>query len=208
MALVGKSGSGKSSIINLIERFYNCTEGEILFDGVNIKDLNPQWYKQQIAIVSQEPVLFSTSIKENIIYGLPENSVSQEQLEEACSKANCLKFIQDKDQFPEGFDTLVGERGVKLSGGQKQRVAIARALIRKPKLLLLDEATSALDAESEHLVQQAIDELIKSGKQTVICIAHRLSTIKDADVIAVMQNGEIVERGSHSDLLSQDGIYK
>lgn len=208
MALVGKSGSGKSSIINLIERFYNCTEGEILFDGVNIKDLNPQWYKQQIAIVSQEPVLFSTSIKENIIYGLPEDSISQEQLEEACRKANCLKFIQDKDQFPEGFDTLVGERGVKLSGGQKQRVAIARALIRKPKLLLLDEATSALDAESEHLVQQAIDELIKSGQQTVICIAHRLSTIKDADVIAVMQNGEIVERGSHSDLLSQDGIYK
>lgn len=152
VALVGKSGSGKSSIINLIERFYNVSSGEILFDGANIKDLNPQWYKQQIAIVSQEPVLFSTSIKENIIYGLPEDSVSQEQLEEACRKANCLKFIQDKDQFPEGFDTLVGERGVKLSGGQKQRVAIARALIRKPKLLLLDEATSALDAESEHLV--------------------------------------------------------
>jgi len=107
-------------------------------------------------------------------------------IEEACSKANCLKFIQDKSQFPEGFDTLVGERGVKLSGGQKQRVAIARALIRKPKLLLLDEATSALDAESEHLVQQAIDELIRAGEQTVICIAHRLSTIKDANVICVM----------------------
>lgn len=136
--------------------------------------------------MSQEPVLFSSSIKDNITYGLPADQVSQALIEEACSKANCLKFIQDKSQFPEGFDTLVGERGVKLSGGQKQRVAIARALIRKPKLLLLDEATSALDAESEHLVQQAIDELIRAGEQTVICIAHRLSTIKDANVICVM----------------------
>lgn len=129
-------------------------------------------------------------------------------LEEACKRANCLNFIQDKDQFPEGFDTLVGERGVKLSGGQKQRVAIARALIRKPKLLLLDEATSALDAESEYLVQQAIDELIQSGQQTVICIAHRLSTIKDANMIAVMKDGQIVERGTHSELLFENGVYK
>lgn len=208
VALVGKSGSGKSSIINLIERFYDVSEGEILFDGVNIKELNPQWYKQQIAIVSQEPVLFSTSIRDNIVYGLPEEEVTEEMLEDACRKANCLKFIQDKGQFPQGFDTLVGERGVKLSGGQKQRVAIARALIRKPKLLLLDEATSALDAESEHLVQQAIDELIQSGQQTVICIAHRLSTIKDANVIAVMKDGELVERGTHQELLGQDGVYK
>ena len=168
VALCGQSGCGKSSIISLIERFYDPESGGVFFNGRNIRELEPRWYKQQIAIVQQEPVLFSGSIKENICYGCDFQWKSEEEklalMNEACKDANALQFIQDKSMFPQGYDTIVGERGVKLSGGQKQRVAIARALIRKPKLLLLDEATSALDAESEHAVQQALDNLIKSGK--------------------------------------------
>ena len=168
VALCGQSGCGKSSIISLIERFYDPDSGFVLFNGRDIRELQPKWYKQQIAIVQQEPVLFSGSIKENICYGCDFQGKGEEEkqalMNEACKDANALQFIQDKSMFPQGYDTIVGERGVKLSGGQKQRVAIARALIRKPKLLLLDEATSALDAESEHAVQQALDNLIKSGK--------------------------------------------
>lgn len=212
MALCGTSGCGKSSIISLVERFYDCDEGEILYNGHNIKELEPRWYHQQVAIVQQEPILFSGTIKENILYGLDIEGKSDEELlamiDEATKGANAYNFIHEVDRFPDVYDTVVGERGIKLSGGQKQRIAIARALIRKPKLLLLDEATSALDAESEHQVQQALDELIARGEQTVIVIAHRLSTIRDADEIIVMQHGEVKERGNHAELIAQDGVYK
>jgi ABC-type multidrug transport system fused ATPase/permease subunit len=154
VALCGTSGCGKSSIIAMIERFYDPCEGEVLFNGVNIRDIDPRWYHEQVAIVQQEPVLFSGTIRDNILYGLNLEGVSEEQInanmDEACKSANAYNFIHDADVFPQKYDTVVGERGVKLSGGQKQRIAIARALIRKPKVLLLDEATSALDAESEH----------------------------------------------------------
>ena len=156
--------------------------------------------------------MFSGTIQDNVLYGLRCDDTSEsellEMMDEACKAANAHSFIHDKQQFPLGYMTVVGERGVKLSGGQKQRIAIARALIRKPKVLLLDEATSALDAESEHQVQQALDELIKSGKQTIIVVAHRLSTIRDADEIIVMQHGEVKERGNHEQLLELNGVYK
>ena len=157
VALVGHSGCGKSSIVSLIERFYDPTDGKLLFAGCDLKDLDTRWYHQsQIALVQQEPILFSKSIRENICYGVDFTGLSEEQitdrLREACRQANALAFIEDTELFPLGFETVVGERGIKLSGGQKQRVAIARALIRNPKVILLDEATSALDAESEHQV--------------------------------------------------------
>lgn len=167
VALCGTSGCGKSSIISLIERFYDPVEGEIFFNGKDVKTLDPRWYHNQIAIVQQEPVLFSGTIRENIIYGLDLDDKNDDEIveimDDACHQSNAYEFIHDKDLFPSRYETIVGERGVKLSGGQKQRIAIARALIRKPKLLLLDEATSALDAESEHQVQQALDKLISSG---------------------------------------------
>lgn len=212
IALCGTSGCGKSSIVAMIERFYDPLSGEVLFNGVDIRKLEPFWYHQQIGIVQQEPVLFSGTIKENIIYGWDCKLLSEQEitdrLDEATRMANAYDFIHDTDMFPKGYDTVVGERGVKLSGGQKQRVAIARALIRKPKVLLLDEATSALDAESEHLVQTALDKLIKSGNQTVVIVAHRLSTIRDADEILVMQKGVIKERGTHAELVAMNGVYK
>ena len=164
VALCGTSGCGKSSIISLIQRFYDPEEGQIFFNGRDITTLDPKWFHNHIAIVQQEPVLFAGSIRENITYGLDLDNLNDEEIEElmdeACRQANAYDFIHDKDLFPLCYETIVGERGVKLSGGQKQRIAIARALIRKPKLLLLDEATSALDAESEHQVQKALDNLI------------------------------------------------
>lgn len=185
----------------MIERYYDPDEGGVYFNGVNIKDIEPRWYKENVAIVQQEPVLFAGSIRYNILYGLEWDDVPEDELirrmDEACDQANASVFIQDASLFPDKYETLVGERGVKLSGGQKQRIAIARALIRKPKILLLDEATSALDTESEALVQAALDKLIKEGKQTTIIVAHRLSTIRDADEIIVMKYGQVVERGSH-----------
>ena len=213
VALCGTSGCGKSSIISLMERFYDPDEGEVLFNGVNIKDLDPKWLHRQIAIVQQEPVLFSGTIRENITYGLELSDKTDAEIEsmidDACIQANAYDFIHDKELFPDVYDTTVGERGVKLSGGQKQRIAIARALIRKPKLLLLDEATSALDAESEHLVQKALDDLINSGQQTVVVVAHRLSTIKDANEIICMQHGEVKERGTHAELVKiEHGVYR
>lgn len=207
-AFVGHSGCGKSSIISLIERFYDPIEGEIHFSGIDIRKFDPKWLKKQIGIVSQEPVLFTGTIRENICYGLEMDDITDEDLDSACKKAACFEFIMDASRFPDKYDTVVGERGVKLSGGQKQRVAIARALIRKPKILLLDEATSALDAESEHIVQQAIDLLIKEAGETVIVIAHRLSTIRDANKICMFANGEIVESGTHDELIAMNGAYK
>ena len=211
IALCGTSGCGKSSTISLVERFYDPDQGEVLFNGTDVRELDPRWYHRQIAIVQQEPVLFSGTILDNITFGLDLEDKSEEDIKQMVDDATeqaSAQFILDTDKFPDGYDTVVGERGIKLSGGQKQRIAIARALIRKPKILLLDEATSALDAESEHQVQKALDKLITSGKQTIILIAHRLSTIKDADEIIVMKHGEVMERGNHDDLIAMDGVYK
>jgi len=162
--------------------------------------------------VQQEPILFAGSVADNIIFGMDLDHLSDDEvramMDEACKMAFCYDFIHDKALFPDGYDTVCGERGVKLSGGQKQRIAIARALIRKPQLLLLDEATSALDAESEHQVQQALDNLIESGLFCIIVIAHRLSTIKNADEIIVMEKGEVKERGKHDELIALGGVYK
>lgn len=200
LALVGASGSGKSSIISLIERFYDPLSGAVLIDGKDIKQYNLQFLRQQIALVQQEPALFATTIYENIVYG--KEGATEAEVIEAAKAANAHSFISS---LPEGYKTLVGERGVKLSGGQKQRVAIARAVLKDPTIFLLDEATSALDAESEKIVQEAIDRLM-TGRTTVI-VAHRLSTIRGADSIAVVQDGNIVEQGSHKALLSQRGPY-
>jgi ATP-binding cassette subfamily B (MDR/TAP) protein 1 len=184
VALVGSSGSGKSTIIALLERFYDPLAGEVLIDGVNIKELQVKWLRCQIGLVSQEPALFATTIKENILYG--KDSATMDEVVEAAKSANAYNFII---QLPQGFDTQVGERGVQLSGGQKQRIAIARAMLKKPPVLLLDEATSALDAESEKVVQQAL-ERAAVGRTTVV-VAHRLSTVRTADNIAVVQAGKV-----------------
>ena len=208
-AIVGASGSGKSTIISLVERFYDPTWGVIKLDGVNLKDLNIKWLRSQIGLVSQEPVLFATTIKENVAHGLVntkyENASESEKfalIKEACINANADGFIC---KLPMGYDTLVGERGFLLSGGQKQRVAIARAIVSDPKILLLDEATSALDTQSEGIVQDALDKA--AAGRTTITIAHRLSTIKDADVIFVMGDGLILEKGRHDELIAADGAY-
>lgn len=202
VALVGESGSGKSTVISLLERFYDLNGGSILLDGVDIRELQVRWLRQQIGLVSQEPVLFNTSIKANIVYGRDDN-VTQPEIESAAKASNCHKFITS---LPEGFDTTVGERGIQLSGGQKQRVAIARAIVKDPRILLLDEATSALDAESEHVVQEALDRIMVN--RTTIVVAHRLSTIRNADVIAVVKNGVIVEQGKHDELMAhENGAY-
>ncbi len=201
VALVGISGGGKSTIGSLIPRFYDPSAGEILFDGQPIKNLKPSWLREQIGIVSQEPVLISSTIEENIRYGKPE--ASDHEVMEAAKSANTLEFIQ---KFPEGFKTLVGERGIQLSGGQKQRVAIARALLKNPKLLILDEATSNLDTESEHLVQDALKKLMKG--RTTIVIAHRLATVRDADTIFVIDGGKISQTGTHDELsVNKEGLY-
>jgi ABC-type multidrug transport system fused ATPase/permease subunit len=195
-----------------MERFYEPSEGQVLFNGHDIREFDMEWYHTQIGLVSQEPVLFSGTIRDNVLYGLDVKDKTEteivEMLDEATKMSNAYEFIHDKHLFPETYETIVGERGVKLSGGQKQRIAIARALVRKPKVLLLDEATSALDAESEHQVQQALDKLINEGSQTVVVVAHRLSTIRHADEIIVMQKGEVKERGKHEELLELDGVYK
>ncbi|CAG9762931.1 unnamed protein product [Ceutorhynchus assimilis] len=200
VAVVGPSGSGKSTLAALLLRLYDPIDGAVYLDGQNIRDLNPSWVKKHIGTVSQEPVLFSNSIKDNILYG-SENpaQVTSEELIRVAKEANVYEFVQ---QLPQGFDTVVGERGVMLSGGQKQRVAIARALIKDPKILLLDEATSALDAQSERLVQEALERIMKG--RTVLTIAHRLSTIQNADTIAVLRDGLIVEQGNYQELLQNE----
>jgi ABC-type multidrug transport system fused ATPase/permease subunit len=181
-------------------RFYEPTGGRILVGGENIDTLSLAEYRSLFAVVPQEVLLFGGTVRENIAYG--DTDASEEQIREAARKANALQFIEG---FPEGFDTLVGERGVKLSGGQRQRIAIARAVLKNPKILILDEATSSLDAESEALVQEALEELMKN--RTTIIIAHRLATIRRADKILVMNAGEIVENGTHESLIAKKGIY-
>jgi ABC-type multidrug transport system fused ATPase/permease subunit len=200
MALVGRSGSGKSTIASLLMRFYSIDEGAFTANGDQVTDLDLAAWRDELAFVPQDVLLFGGSIRENIAYG--NTSASEEQIIEAAKQANAWEFIGG---FPEKLDTKVGERGVQLSGGQRQRIAIARALLKDPQLLILDEATSALDSESEHLVQEALDRLMKG--RTSVVIAHRLSTIRGAHQILVMNEGQVVERGSHDDLISQEGTY-
>ncbi|CAI0469178.1 unnamed protein product [Linum tenue] len=202
IALVGSSGSGKSTVVSLIERFYDPESGQVLLDGHDIKTLKLRWLRQQIGLVSQEPALFATSIRENILLGRPD--ADQVEVEEAARVANAHSFII---KLPDGFDTQVGERGLQLSGGQKQRIAIARAMLKNPAILLLDEATSALDSESEKLVQEALDRFM-IGRTTLV-IAHRLSTIRKADLVAVLQQGSVTEIGTHDELFAkgENGVY-
>ncbi|XP_067937188.1 uncharacterized protein [Watersipora subatra] len=200
VALVGPSGGGKSTVVSLIERFYDCNSGEIYLSGISIRHLDPLWFRTKMSLVNQEPTLFACSIKDNIAYG---TNATDEQVIEAAKQSNSHNFIA---QFPDGYDTLVGERGVRLSGGQKQRVAIARSLITNPAILLLDEATSALDAESEQLVQEAIDRAMKG--RTVLIIAHRLSTVRNSDQVVVIDKGVIAEQGTHDELVASNGVYK
>ena len=203
VALVGPSGSGKSTTVALLEKFYEPDSGVIIIDGYKLKDLAPKYLDKQIGIVTQEPVLFAMTIRENILYSVDKKSVTEEDIIEAAKKANAHDFIM---LLPKKYETKIGERGVSVSGGQKQRIAIARAVLQNPKILLLDEATSALDSEAEHEVQIALDKLME-GRTTII-IAHRLTTIEDVDKIVVIEYGEIKEIGSHKELLKiKDGVY-
>ena len=201
IALVGQSGSGKSTLVDLIPRYYDVQEGEVMIDGINVKDLGIHDLRQLIGNVNQEAILFNDSFRNNISFGV-ENA-TQEQIEEAARIANAYDFITQSEQ---GFETKMGDRGGRLSGGQRQRVSIARAILKNPPILILDEATSALDTESERLVQDALERLMKT--RTTVAIAHRLSTIKNADEICVIHEGKIVERGTHDSLLTFDGYYK
>lgn len=211
-ALVGESGGGKSSIVKLIQALYEPYEGQVCIDGTSVTELSHDWLSRNVAVVSQEPTLFARSVKKNIIYGLEGTDAepTDQEIEEAARLANAASFIE---ALPKGYDSNVGERGVQLSGGQKQRVAIARALVRKPRILLLDEATSALDSESEHIVQQALDNMITGQREdslhsmTVIVIAHRLSTVRNADSIVVIDKGKVVEQGTHDELVNNNAAY-
>ena len=199
-ALVGPSGAGKSTVADLIPRFYDVVEGSVTIDGIEIRDIELNSLRMLMGIVSQETILFNDTIGSNIKYGL--QSVNNERLKEAAKNANALDFINEQ---PQGFETIIGEKGVRLSGGQRQRIAIARGILKNPPILILDEATSSLDTQSEHLVQTAIDNLM--ADRTVLVIAHRLTTVENADSILVMDAGQIVAYGTHQELLSQDGIY-
>ncbi|RZC57270.1 hypothetical protein C5167_004576 [Papaver somniferum] len=202
VALVGESGCGKSTVINLLQRFYDIELGSILLDGVKIQEFQIKWLRQQMGVVSQEPILFNDTIKANVGYGKP-GIISEDVIIADTKTSNAHKFIS---ALPNGYDTLVGERGIQLSGGQKQRIAIARAILKNPKILLLDEATSALDAESEHIVQEAFERVMQN--RTTIVVAHRLSSIKGADIIAVVKNGMIAEKGKHDVLMKiENGVY-
>jgi ABC-type multidrug transport system fused ATPase/permease subunit len=202
VALVGPSGAGKSTIVSLLLKFYEPTSGGILFDVRDSRSFPITSLRAQMAIVPQDVFLFGGTIRENIAYGKPGSGV--EEIIDAARQANAWEFIQS---FPEKLDTIVGERGVQLSGGQRQRIAIARAVLKNPKILILDEATSSLDSESERLVQEALDKLMKG--RTSVVIAHRLATIRNADKIIVLENGTIVEQGTHNELLgNKNGLYK
>jgi ABC-type multidrug transport system fused ATPase/permease subunit len=200
IALVGSSGSGKSTISSLLMNYYTLNSGKILFDGVDIQEIDVEFLRSQMAMVPQEVILFAGTIRENISFGKTE--ATEAEIIDAAQKANALEFI---NSFPEGLETQVGDRGIQLSGGQKQRIAIARAIIKNPTILILDEATSALDSESERLVQDALDKLMVG--RTSFVIAHRLSTIKNADKILVIQNGNIIETGTHDELIKDNGVY-
>lgn len=200
VALVGASGAGKSSLADLLVGIYDPTQGHILIDGVDLMDIDLQSWQQKLGVVSQDTFLFNASIAYNIAFGTP--GATEAEIEAAAAKAQAAGFIS---ALPNGFDTLIGERGYRLSGGQRQRISLARAILRDPELLVLDEATSALDSQSERLVQQAIEQF--EGQHTVLVIAHRLSTIVNADLICVMDDGKIVERGNHSELMATNGRY-
>jgi subfamily B ATP-binding cassette protein MsbA len=201
LAIVGPSGVGKTTLVDLIPRFYEPKKGRVIIDGMDIRDLTFKSLRQHIGMVTQETILFNDTIKANIAYGKPD--APQEEIEQAAIQAHAHEFIRN---FPLGYDTVIGDRGAKLSGGERQRLAIARALLKNPPILILDEATSQLDSESERIVQQALDRLIKG--RTVFVIAHRLSTVRNAHRIVVLEKGRIVEEGNHSSLLDKDGLYK
>jgi ATP-binding cassette subfamily B protein len=202
VALVGPSGAGKSTVISLLLRFFDPVAGEVRLDGEDTSRYPLSWLRRQMAIVPQEVLLFGGTIRENILYGRP--GASEEEVRDAARRANAAQFIEG---FPEGYETVVGERGVKLSGGQRQRIAIARAILANPAVLLLDEATSSLDSESERLVQEALDELMRG--RTSLIVAHRLSTVRDADQILVLNEGTIVQRGTHESLIAEEnGLYR
>jgi ATP-binding cassette subfamily B protein len=201
VAFVGRSGAGKTTLVKLLLRFYDPSTGLILIDGVDIKSLSKSDLRKIISVVPQEPVLFNNTIKFNLAYG--KDNATQEEVENSAGQANILEFIE---HLPKGWETEVGERGIKLSGGQKQRLAIARALLTDPKVLVFDEATSNLDSESEKQIQLALEEVSKT--RTVIIVAHRFSTVRDADEIIVLAAGTIVETGKHDKLITQGGVYE
>ncbi|MBQ1467728.1 MAG: ATP-binding cassette domain-containing protein, partial [Solobacterium sp.] len=201
IAIVGPSGSGKSTLVNLIPRIYDVQEGEVLFDDIDVRKLDLGYLRRNVGVVTQDTYLFNGTIRDNLLYAKAD--ATEEEIKQACRKANIDEFIMAQ---PEGYNTMVGNRGLKLSGGEKQRLSIARVLLKDPALLIFDEATASLDSISESKIQEAIDPLISS--RTSILIAHHLSTILAADEILVVKDGEIVERGQHRDLVSKNGVYR